>query len=262
VLFTITPAAGPITNSQVAVLDLRTGTQKILVRGGSHAHYLPSGHLVYSVGDTLRAVGFDLQRLELVGTPTSVVQQLTATLAGAAEFDVARDGTLVYISGGGARAIAHTLVWVNRQGREQPIKAPVRAYMYPRISPDGTRIALDIRDQENDTWIWDVARETLTRLTFNPGLDSYPTWTPDGRRVIFTSIGPGPGNLFWQPSDGTGTFERLTDSPNAQYSYAVSPDDARLVFREDAPKTGQDLMTVTLDKARRSRRWCRRASTS
>ncbi len=87
---------------------------------------------------------------------------------------------------GGAQAAApRTLVWVDRQGREEPLKAPPRAYMYPRLSPDGTQVALDVRDQENDIWIWDLARETLTRLTFDPGPDTHPVWTPDGQRMLF-----------------------------------------------------------------------------
>ena len=163
--------------------------QKILVRGGSQAQYVPSGHLVYAAAGTLRAVAFDLKRLEPIGTPVPVLSQVATLPSGTAEFDVARDGTLVYVSGGaGVTAPTRTLVWVDRQGREEAIKAaPARAYVYPRLSPDGTRVALDIRDQENDIWVWDFARETLTRVTFDPGLDRAPAWTPDGRRVVFSS---------------------------------------------------------------------------
>ncbi|MGH9254765.1 MAG: protein kinase domain-containing protein, partial [Vicinamibacterales bacterium] len=258
VLFTIAPV-GPIDNAQVAVLDLQTGTHKVLVRGGSHAHYLPSGHLVYGVGGTLRAVAFDLARLEVVGTPTPVLPQVITTAAGAADFDVAPDGTLVYVSGG-VQATARTLVWVDRMGREEAIKAPVRAYMYPRLSPDGTRLALDIRDQENDIWIWDFRRETLTRFTFDAGLDRAPAWTPDGRRVLFSSERAGAPNVFWQAADGTGAAERLTQSPNQQFPFAVSPDGTRLVLYELAPNV--DLMMLTLDKARASMLSPASASTS
>ena len=99
VLFTITTTGGN-DNAQVAVLDLRTGAQKIVVRGGSHAHYAESGHLVYAAAGTLRAVRFDLKRLETAGTPVPVVPQVLTTLQGAADFDVARNGTLVYLPGG------------------------------------------------------------------------------------------------------------------------------------------------------------------
>ena len=251
VLFTIVPTTAGIENAQVAVLDLRTGKQKILVRGGSHARYAPSGHLVYAAAGTLRAVAFDLDRLEPTGNPVTVVPQVTTTPDGGADVDIARDGTLVYVAGG-VQAVARTLVWVDRHGHEEAIGAPLRAYVYPQLSPDGRRVALDVRDQENDIWIWDLAREALTRFTFDAGTDAYPTWTPDGRRLIFTSNVGGQFNLYWQASDGTGTVERLSESPNGQRPHIASPDGTRLVFREDAPKTGQDLMVLTLDKDRRA----------
>ena len=244
---TITTSGG-IDNSQIAVLDLRTGAQKIVVRGGSHAHYVESGHLVYAAASTLRAVRFDLKRLETAGTPVPVVPQVVTTPAGGADFDVARNGTLVYLAGGPQAVTARSLVWLDRQGHEEAIKAPSRAYAYTRLAPDGTRIALDIRDQENDIWVWDLARETLTRLTFDPTIDRYPVWTPDSRRVIFASDRAGPGNLYWQAADNTGTVERLTQSANVQYATSISPDGTRLVFEEARPN--RDIMALTLDKDR------------
>jgi hypothetical protein len=251
VLFTITSTTGGLDASQVAVLDLRTGTTKILVRGGSQAQYVPSGHLVYAAAGTLRATAFDLTRLEPIGTPVPVVPQIVMLQSGTAEFDVARDGTLVYVSGGAGARPPRTLVWVDRQGREEAIKAaPARAYTYPRLSPDGTRVALDIRDQENDIWVWDFVRETLSRVTFDPGIDRAPVWTPDGRRLVFSSQASGSalGTLFWQAADGTGTPERLAQSPSVQLPSAVLPDGTRVVFSEFNASTSGDVMTLTLER--------------
>lgn len=178
VLFTIINAGG-IDNAEIAVLDLRTRAQKVILRGGSAPRYLPSGHLVYGAAGSLRAVAFDLERLEVLGTPVPVVPQLLTTPAGAADFDVASDGTLVYVRGG-LQEPARTLMWVDREGREEPIQVPVRAYQYLRISPDGTRVALDVRDQERDIWLWEFARRTLTRFTFDPTPDRFPVWTANG----------------------------------------------------------------------------------
>jgi Tol biopolymer transport system component len=237
----------------LAVLDLSTGTQKILMRGGSQAQYVSSGHLVYVAADTLRAVAFDLSRLETIGTGISVVSPVVTLSNGTAEFDIARDGTLVYAAGGPATAPARTLVWVDRQGHEETITAaPARPYLYPRLSPDGGRIAVEIRDQENDVWVWNLARQTLTRITSDPGVDQAPVWTPDGLRLVFTGQqGGGVGSLFWQAADGTGTAERLTNSPNYQRPSAVSSDGTRVLFWEAAPKTATDVMMLTLDKDRR-----------
>jgi serine/threonine-protein kinase len=225
---------------------VRTREQKILIRGGSHARYVPTGHLVYGVAGTLRAVAFDLRRREVVGTPVPVVEQVMTTSG--ANMSISDDGTLVYVPGG-VQAPTFMLVWVDRQGREEPIKAPPRFYRYPRLSPDGARVALEA---VVDIWIWDLARETLTRFTFDPALDQYPVWTPDGRRVLFRSQRSGPHNLFWQAADGTGAVERLTESPNEQTPYSVSPDGTRLVFREDVRATGQDLKVLTLQGERRA----------
>ncbi len=237
VLFTIL-ATGPIENSQVAVLDLRTGQSRVLVQGGSNPHYAASGHLVYGVGGTLRAVAFDLDRLQVRGTPVPVVERVVMkTISGAANFSLARDGSLVYLAGDpqGAR----TLVWVDRQGREDPIPAPPRNYVIPRLSPDGRRVALDVRDQENDIWIWAFAGQTLTRLTFDPSLDQFPVWTPNGARVVFSSGSP--ANLFWRAADGTGAAERLAEAPTEMLGHSFSPDGTRLVVRQLNPKTGFDL---------------------
>jgi serine/threonine-protein kinase len=244
VLFTITTPGG-LDQAQIAVLDLATREQKILIRGGSHARYVPTGHLVFGVAGTLRAVAFDLGRLEVVGTPVPVIDQVVTSHNGGVNLSMAGDGTLIYVPGG-VQPYHSTLVWVDRQGHEEPLKAPPRLYLYPRLSPDGARVALDVRDQERDIWIWDLARETLTRFTFDPRPDTHPLWTPDGQRVLFRSARSGPFNLFWQAADGTGTVERLTESQHNQFPSAFSPDGTRLIFREETAKTGEDLMVVAL----------------
>jgi serine/threonine-protein kinase len=249
VLFTIVSTTG-VDNSQVAVLDMRTGAQKVLVRGGAEARYLPSGHLLYSAAGTLRAVAFDLERLEVRGTPVPVVPRVGATDAGGANFDVARNGTLVYVAGD-ERLDARTLVWVDRSGREELLGAPVRAYIYPQFSPDRTRLALAILDQGRDIWTWDLGQRNLTRLTTDPGEDRYPVWTPDGKRLVWDSTRSGVYNLYWQAADGTGVVERLTDSPNTQASHGFTPDGKRLVLREDSAVTGQDLAVLDLEGERR-----------
>jgi hypothetical protein len=242
VLFTI--AAGQVENAQVAVLDLKTGRRKTLLRGGSAAEYVETGHLVYAAAGTLRAVRFDLARLEVVGDPVPVVEYVMVGSTGAANYAVSRSGSLVYAPSG---ARGRSLVWVDRHGHETTIKAPPRAYAMPRISPDGTRVALDIRDQENDIWIWDLARETLTRLTSDPGLDEEPVWTSDGTRLLFASTRTGASNVYWQAADGTGTVARLTTtSANGQGPTSITPDGTLVVGWENAPKTQWDVVLLHL----------------
>jgi serine/threonine-protein kinase len=253
VLFTIVPTTGGIENAQIAVLDLKTHEQKVLVRGGSHPRYVPTGHIVYGVAGTLRAVAFDLGRLEVRSDPVHVLQGVvTKPSSGAASFSVAQNGSLVYLAGDGWGSVAaRTLVWVDRLGREESIKAPPRAYSEARISPDGTRVAVTAFDQEEDVWIWDLRRQTLTRFTFDPALENFPLWTPDGRRVVFSSARAGAPNMFWQAADGTGPVERLAESANGQFPTSFSPDGTRLVFMEDSESTSLDIGILPLEGDRR-----------
>jgi Tol biopolymer transport system component len=102
-------------------------------------------------------------------------------------------------------------------------------------------------DQEHDLWVWDVVRLTLTRLTFAPGIDSYPTWMPNGRQLIFSSERQGVRNLFSQTADGTGAAERLTKGSNQQQNATgITSDGTRLLFTQIGPQTGDDVMQVTL----------------
>ena len=252
VLVSLLPGGGQPESGQIALLDPRTGERKVLVRGGTHGQYVDSGHIVYAAAGSLRAVPFDLQRIEVTGDPVPVVEGVSTATTGEAHYAIARNGTLIYVPGTASATTGpgYSMVWVNRQGREEAIPAPPRSYIYPRISPDGTRLALDIRDQENDIWIWDLKRQTMSRLTFDPGLDRSPVWNPDSRRVIFSSQRGGltnGGNIFWQAADGTGTVERLTTSANAQFTTSISPDGTRLVFREDNPTSRRDISIVALD---------------
>jgi serine/threonine-protein kinase len=193
------------------------------------------------------AVPFDRDRLELAGAAVPMVEGvLTDPLVGLLEFHVSADGSLVYVAGANFGE-TQSLVWVDREGREEAINAPNRAYTSPRISPDGTKVALNLRDEENDIWIWDFARNTLTRLTFDPGLDRYPVWSPDGRQIAFSSSrDKSRGNLFWQTADGTGTVERLAASDDLQvFPTAFSPDGTRLlVLLASGSRDGADIAVV------------------
>jgi len=243
VLFTITALTGGMEASQVAALDLKTGTWKTIIRGASQAQYVASGHLVYLAGEALWVVPFDIARLEPTGTASVIVPKVLILPTNTAEFDVARDGTLVYATGG-ATAAHRRLVWVDRSGREEEIKAmPPRLYSAARLSPDGSRVAVQIDDADKDIWVWDLRREMLTRVTTDPGLDQSPLWTPDGRGLIFTSQAGGMlGGLFRQAADGTGIAERLTGSPTTiRRATAFVPDGSAVLYND-----GTDIMMLTL----------------
>ena len=236
VLFTIYPAIGGPDNAQVAVLDLKTGASKVLVRGGSHAHYVPTGHLVYGVAGTLRAVPFDLERLEPTGTPAPVLEGVWTTPLGAANFAVAANGSLVYVAGLARPFSRNTIASVDRQGRVSPLPGvPPDLYRDVRVSPDGARLALATR---TDVSTYEFARATLSRLTTDPAEDRSPLWTSDGQRIVFTSRRAGYLELFSRQADGTGADERLLSRAKNLidlHADGWSPDGSHVLFTEVSP---------------------------
>ena len=215
ILFTQLDAGytGSSNEAAVAVLDRRSGTQKTLLKGARSARYVRSGHLVFESGGSLRAVAFDPDRLEIESEPVPVVEGVSVKASGAANFGVARDGTLIYIAGGtdGQR----TLVFLDRAGNETPLRGmPPGNYQAVRVSPDGTRIATDF-GEPRDVWSYDVARMTPTRVTAEPGDDRQPLWALDGQRLVFSAIRGGRQGIYAQAADGTGTAEMLFDRPIA-----------------------------------------------
>jgi eukaryotic-like serine/threonine-protein kinase len=253
ILFSIATGTGNFEDSHIAVLSLDTGKYRTIVEQGYGARYVPSGHIVYALAGNLMAVPFDAGRLETTGPPVPIVEGVRGrVVTGEVLFGVSATGFLVYAPGA-SRGPERTLVWVDRSGKEEPIPVPPREYVYPRLSPDGTKIALDIRDQGADIWVWDFERRTLTQLTFDPATDASPVWTPDGKRIIFASArASNILHLYWQAADGTGQAERLLETTLPQVPQSISPDGARLVFRQVNPKTAMDLYTLPLTGERRT----------
>ena len=154
-----------------------TGQWDILLdEEGYNARYVPTGHLVYGRARIVMAVPFDLDQLSLRGPPVQVLDAVGTRTAGAQLFAVS-SRSLAYVP---RRATQRQLVWVDREGVAQSVGAPLRQYQQPRLSPDGTTVAVVI---ESDIWIYDLPRGTLTALTRTESLSLYPSWSPDGSRV-------------------------------------------------------------------------------
>ena len=259
VLFTVTTAAGATRwdKADIVAQSLSTGRRTHVLSGGSDGRYVPTGHLVFANALDLFAVRFDPNTLQISGTQVSVVSGIgrpgnPAVGSGAAFYAVSSEGTLVYARAGSPGFLAsddaprNSLVWVDRQGREEPFGAPLGEYVYPRISPDGQRVALDIRSQLQDVWIWDTKRQNMSPLSSNPEIDGLPVWTPDSQRVIWSSQRAGNLNLYWQRADGTGELKRLTTSPFGHRASSVTPDGKFVVFSIGGLGSGQDLAMLSL----------------
>ncbi|HEY5618149.1 MAG TPA: protein kinase [Vicinamibacterales bacterium] len=239
VLFSVTSGKGTTRwdQAQIVVQSLRTGERKIVLRGGSDARYIPTGHLVYALGETLLAVAFDADRLEVDGGAVSVVEgimrvDLPATTSGSANYGVSDNGTLVYATGGIALTFG-TLVWVDRNGKAEPLTDRQAPYRAPRASPDGARVAVAMQnpDGNEDIWVVDVQRGTYTRLTSDPAMETLPLWTPDGTRIAFSSGRAGGASaLYWMSADGSGAVEELTKATTNQGATSWLPDGTTLAF--------------------------------
>ncbi len=155
---------------------------------------------------------------------------------------MAADGTLVYLPTIITSPFLHTPVWVDRQGRETSLGMQARPYVHPRLSPDGTRVAVNERA---NIWIWDLVRSRLTRGPLDSG--TVLVWTPDSARLIFSSVrGGGGANLYVQAADGTGTATRLSDSPNQHNPTGITADGAQIVFNEATPTQLGDISLLTM----------------
>jgi serine/threonine-protein kinase len=172
---------------ETVLLDLRTREHRVLIPEGSGARYVATGHLVYAIGDTLRAVGFDLAGLEVRGTPVPVLDGVMSTALAAPNFSVSSNGSLVYVMSPAANWTGR-LVWVSRDGREVSalITEDLIAPQFPRLSPDGRRVALTVADE---VWMYDLDGALPIRLT-SGGRYLSPIWAADGRHLVMEGSTP------------------------------------------------------------------------
>jgi eukaryotic-like serine/threonine-protein kinase len=218
-LLFINAFSGGVADYQIVVQSLNSGERKVLFKGGVNARYLPTGHIAYALPsnntNNLFAVPFDLAKLEVTGGPVSILE-------GVKGMAFSESGTLVYVSqpavaagATSATSSVSTLVWVDRQGKEESLGAAPDAYGDLKISPDGTKVAFSIAGSNRAIWIWDIPHKTPTKLTFDQDGDFNPIWTPDGNRIVFrSSRGGGFGGVYWKSAAGIGEDELLASKPD------------------------------------------------
>ena len=239
-----------------------TGQRERLIEEGSWPRYLASGHILYAQysasGDVsgftggLLVVPFDLKNLRRTGSPIPVVEGVYSGSGGAGYYDVSTDGTFVYRPGAPQQS-SRQLAWLDGSGKIEVLSTPLRAYRNPALSPDGMRVALALASPTQDIQVYDLKRGTLQRLTFE-GVNNYPVFTPDGKRVVYASSASGAdpsASLWWTSADGSSPPERLTTSQFRQAPFSVSPDGRLLVFSERTPDSSHDIYVLPLEGDRR-----------
>jgi serine/threonine-protein kinase len=239
VLFTIATAATAEAwaKAQIVVQSLKSSERKTLVSGGSDGRYVPTGHLVYALGGVLFAVPFDLRHLAVTGGPVPIVEGVSRSAtgySGVAHFSVSNTGSLVYTLGPVSTSSGQSdLALFDRNGTLQPFKLPPGRYEYPRLSPDGKRIAFGSDDgKEAVVWIYDLSGVTQMRKLTLGNRNRFPVWSAEGEHVAFQSDREGDLGIFWQRADGTAVAERLTkpDKDTAHVPESWSPDGKTLLF--------------------------------
>ena len=178
-----------IADAELGVLDLATGVATPIIQG-VYGRYIPTGHIVYatSTGSLLR-VPFDPTKSKITGAPLAIAEQIQVDAgSGSAQFSVSDNGTLAYMSGGGAGSAR--VVWVDRTGKQTPVDSAWRGqFSYVALSPDNSHLAIAVLGSEGEQiWVKRLPSGPLSRLTFRAGGSSRPVWTPDGRRVTFISL--------------------------------------------------------------------------
>jgi Tol biopolymer transport system component len=230
--------------------SLKTGERRELFEGNS-GKYLPTGHIVFEYEGSLSAIRFDVGTLKPSGGAVPVVQTVW-TVGGTPQYAVSGLGALIYLPGSMDAARSRTLVWVSRDGKEEPAATESNQYLGARISPDGTKAALHFSTDENlDVWVLDVNHKTMSRLTLDPAVDILPVWTKDGRRIAFFSYRDGSPKVYIKMADGTGKDEVLSSAPGAPASW--SKDGKILVLQSRSGKSGWDIDAVSMEGDRKSR---------
>jgi serine/threonine-protein kinase len=231
VVFTVgTRESTTADEATISMVTLETGERKDLHAGGYYGQVTPTGHLVFIRDATLFAAPFDLDRLEVTGSPAPVVQGITTEPGpGGAQYSFAGNGTLAYISGA-VEVPEYPVVWVDREGETSKLWDDAASYASPAVSPDGKRLALSVmRDNNWDVWVYDMEREVATRLTFDDSYDADQIWSHDGQYIIFTSNRDGRPGPYRKRADGSGEVERLSETDVGFYPLTLSPDDRVMV---------------------------------
>ena len=252
VLFTAVDDSGLAT--EIALVSLRTGNRETLVdHDGGIVRYIPSGHLAYGFDGSLMVVPFDLERRSVGSQPLAAFDGLlmSSALAGVfAHFAVADNGTLVYVSGPRV-ATGMRLLKADRAGNVAQMGVEMDRILGPRFSPDGNRLAIAAQSDNEpmQVWVRDLRRETFTRLTLE-GEGWWPVWSPDGRRIAFTSVDENRQvDLSWIEADGSRGAERLTQSEILEQATSWTPDGKTLILhRDDHPESAWDVLALDLDQ--------------
>jgi Tol biopolymer transport system component/tRNA A-37 threonylcarbamoyl transferase component Bud32 len=247
-VFTVLKNLGTPGYSSVEAVSIATGVRTHVLESAASA-MVTSTHLLYASGSNVLAVPFDARRLLTAGTPAVVLPDVLVTnMFPHGAYDVARDGTLVYLSSTPLRSL-RSLIWADRQGGVRIAPGPQRPYFHPVLLPDERTALVEVEDALHNIWRADLTTGALTPLTHD-GANHRPVVSADGRSMIFSSDRTTPRSLFRQPTDSSGIAEQLTMAASPQNATAWSRDGKWLAFTQIDTTTRHDIWMLPMDGER------------
>ena len=216
-----------------------------LLKGAVGARYISSGYLVYGLEGRMMVAPFDGDRLELVGPSVPVPEPVYVASSGLPSAAVSDSGSLAYLPGDEVMSLR--LTWVNERGERANALGTTRNYSDIALSPDGHRVVTHLWDQDNDIWTGDLARGTLTRLTFSVDTEEEtPVWSPDGREIAYAASRPSGRLILRKAADGGASSPetKVWESKEHSHLNAWSHDGKTMLVEIRRDKTLNDVVAV------------------
>jgi len=249
ILFSVYYTDRTYDDSDIDVLWLKTGQRKRIYHGGFFGRYLPGGYFAFIHQNTLFAARFDVRRMSLESAPRPVIESIANSYDGGGSFAFSRDGTAIYLSG--SEETKRSIFWLDNSGKLQPLHTEPGIYGFPRLSPDGARLAFSMENSHGglDIWVDDLGRATTSRLTFLPGRNNVGAWSPDGKDIVFISASAESRGVYAIRADGSGEPRPLIGGGKRTVS-TFSPDGRRLAGFEPNETGGVDIWTAPVERER------------
>jgi serine/threonine-protein kinase len=251
VLFRVRRTGEDVGAYNIYALDLRTRTRTLVVQAVL-ARYLAPGYLLYVLADgSLMASRFDVDRLRLTGTPALIGKGLSVAGFGGTDLAVTASGSLLYSTG--VALGANEPVWVTRDGAASLVDPAWRVSVTDAaVSPDGSRIAAAVRaafsgstSRTYDIWIKQLPTGPVSRLTLEGEQNWRPSWSHDGRDVLFLSSRSGPAALYRQRADGTAPARLVATDERGLDEGFESPDGRWIIVRSTTGSPGDgDILAL------------------